>query len=79
MIGSAIKPLRIQDAHFHVNDTLPFDSNKIKSEAGMTARNLKQDPNIIFIFIFIKRTLFIMRKTQSANSRCSPLYQATKH
>ena len=60
MIGSTIKPLRIQDAHFHVNDTLPFDSNKIKSEAGMTASNLKQDPNIIFISI--KRTLFIRSK-----------------
>ena len=46
MIGSTIKPLRIQVTHFHVNDTLPVDSNKIKSEAGMTASILKQVSNI---------------------------------
>ena len=59
MIGSTIKPLRIQDAYFHVNDTLPVDSNKIKSEARLTASILKQDPSIKKR---LKRTLFIRSK-----------------
>ena len=45
----------------------------IISETRQTAGVLKQDPNKRF-----KRTLFIRTKTQSANFRGNPLWQATK-